>query len=208
MSRMLLGWILLSGLALADGDPLAGSWEISDSDKLLRQWASSQYYYYPATTTLLVEPSLDKNHQYLVRWNLTSEKNKIAQVFTFWCDGSETKFRCLDRANPKQSFVLEFLSLTSAEVQDVTISFTSGYLSANYGKVHGLVRGGSQWLKLSNELYQDLKVHADEEKQTVEQWATKTLKGFSDLLKMPGAKGRGATFILDQSRNYYSETKK
>ncbi len=210
MKICLVAFMLASGIALGESDPLLGNWEVESTQQSLRRFFtdSNSYYYYPLPTILVIEPSLDKRHQYFVHWLANWKPGKVQQAFTFWCDGNETHFRCVDRGiASKHSFKLEFLTPFSAEIQDVSVGFLQNSYGSNYSKIHTMVKGASQWLKLPSDLYTDISKHAQDEKQSVDEWVTKTLKALSDLMKLPGAKGRGATYIIDQSRNYYGDKK-
>jgi len=194
---------VISNFAAAN-EQVLGVWEVEGTQQAARSYIGGRSYNYPLPTVVTIESSLDRSHQFFATWQADSEALKIHQKLNFWCDGSETKFRCLGRP-PFQasSFELEFLSPNSAEIQNAVISFaTSGYT-----KTHTMVKGASKYLKIPADLYTSLEKHASEEKVSVDQWATNTLKGFTDLMNLPGAKGKGATYIIDQSRNYYGDKK-
>ena len=200
--------LVVGGLATAmEEDPIVGRWEIERPESQLRYYSGARYasYSYGTLPTVLsVEKALSTEHDYLVRWETFSSSLSPNPVFTFWCDGENFRFQCNDRAGAN-SFNLEFLTIESAEVQDLKLGYNKSGWAFNYSTTQGLLKSGAKWLKIPSDLHEDLKRHASDEKKTVEEWAVRTLRGFSDLMSLPGAKGHRATFIIDQSRNYYQD---
>lgn len=208
LSAFLLVFTLAPVLALAENELALGDWEVEGTNTALNLWSSPRYYPTPIATILTVQQSLDKNHQLLVRWQANSDSAKVHQTLTFWCDGSDYSYRCLGRhPGETNSFDLKFLSTGSAEIQNVVVRFTENSHSANYSRTHTMVKGPSTWIKIPADLYQSVQRHAENEKLAVDIWVTNTLRAFTDLMNLPGAKGKGATYIIDQSRNYYGDKK-